>query len=156
MTNSFLGIPIDGTIVRGEHSVTQFPLEDFTPVIKAVLDDENVSSFGWRQYTPYFNDGEPCVFGAGEIWACPAGHSRDEDSDPWDSRFHLWGEVWGADGGQEESRPEWWRATRDRLIALDRAVQGGHFDNVLLDAFGDHAEITVARGGITVESFSHD
>jgi hypothetical protein len=39
---------------------------------------------------------------------------------------------------------------------LARAIDGGAFDDVLLEAFGDHAEVTVRRDGITVGSYSHD
>lgn len=154
MTNSFLGIPISGTIVRGEHSVPQRPLEEFTPLIQAVLDDENVSAFGWQQYTPYFNDGEPCVFGANGLWAAPQGRSRSEDEDPYESTFHVeYGSIWG--GYRNEIAPEL-EDTRERLRTLNTAIERGEFDDVLLDAFGDHAEITVRRDGITVESYSHE
>jgi hypothetical protein len=40
--------------------------------------------------------------------------------------------------------------------ALSDALTGGAFDNVLLDLFGDHATITIDRGGITIESYDHD
>jgi hypothetical protein len=35
----------------------------FTEISKVIFDKHpKLTSFGWRQYTPYFNDGEECVF----------------------------------------------------------------------------------------------
>lgn len=59
---NFFGIPVEGDITRPESRVPQRPLEELAPLMQALLDDEAIEWFGWRQYTPYFNDGEPCVF----------------------------------------------------------------------------------------------
>lgn len=67
-TKNFLGIPVHGDITHGEKRAAQRPLEDLEPLIRAVLDDPYIHSFGWTQYTPYFNDGEPCVFSVGTPW----------------------------------------------------------------------------------------
>jgi hypothetical protein len=65
---NFLGIPVTGTINYADQRVPQKPLEELTPLMQALLDDPSIESFGWTQYTPYFNDGEPCVFSAsGEL-----------------------------------------------------------------------------------------
>jgi hypothetical protein len=47
------------------------------------------------------------------------------------------------------------KARYDRCREL-RPLEGGAFENVLLDAFGDHANITVRRDGIQVEFYDHD
>lgn len=59
---NFLGIPVTGDISHAERRTPQKPLEDLAPVMQAVLDDLTIVSFSWSQYTPYFNDGDPCVF----------------------------------------------------------------------------------------------
>lgn len=63
---TFFGIPIEGDIRFAESPVKQRPLEDLQPLLQALLDDPTIKWFGWRQYTPYFNDGEPCVFSVDE------------------------------------------------------------------------------------------
>jgi hypothetical protein len=214
VTHNFLGIPIDGDITRGDKRVPQRPLSELEPLIRAVLDDPTMHSFGWTQYTPYFNDGEPCVFGVNEPWfrtvedvekadrsariqkrnagiaamrvAVDAGTlhpdvlaraeedaaAEDEDDDPdYEDRDELtvgysYGHPTlgkrertfnfdtrhydvGAYVGPDEDR-------YDRVFALSLALAGGAFEDVLLDAFGDHAEVTVTRDGITVREYSHD
>lgn len=172
MTTTFLGIPVEGDITAAKRT-PQRPLEDLAPVMQALLDDEGIAAFGWRQYTPYFNDGDPCVFSAYGVWV-----ARTEDVDPQDPDTFDTGELdvtygdhlgkyvggeWVPDPDDPPSRkrvdasyegPD--QARYDRCLALSKAIESGQFDNVLLDAFGDHAEVTVKRTGITVESYEHD
>lgn len=44
----------------------------------------------------------------------------------------------------------------DRCMELNRALESGAFDNVLLEHFGDHAMITVRKDGIEVKFYDHD
>jgi hypothetical protein len=160
---NFLGIPIDGDINRADKRTPQRPREDFEPIIKALLDDEYFVEFGWRQYTPYFNDGDPCVFGASGAWVrtqddSPADEDEDdEDPEEFDITYGthptLGGtEGWGADQRYVGTRETQWRVAK----ALGDAIEGGEFDHVLIDLFGDHCRVTVRRTGITVDEYSHD
>lgn len=66
-TRTFLGIPIDGDITDARRT-PQRTLEEFAPILQAVIDDPLFRACGWRQYTPYFNDGEACEFSAYGFW----------------------------------------------------------------------------------------
>lgn len=182
VTKNFLGIPIKGHIQEADRRVPQRPIEEFAPILTAVLTDENIFDLGWRQYTPYFNDGDPCVFGAWGFWVrtvkdVPAEKEaavegleyayEEEEDDEGGYRYELgyshptfateWKDVEGS--RQRVLVGDWseeWRATYDRCKALEAAVEGGAFDNVLLDAFGDHAEIRVTKTEIKVDEYSHD
>lgn len=165
MTTNFLGIPINGDITRGSDRVEQKPIEELQPVLQAVLDDPTIVEFGWRQYTPYFNDGEPCTFSVHGTWV-----RTTDDADADEDELEMWGHrslgnvttQWAenAVNGRREKTGETYegpdRARFDRCKALEKAVEGGHFEHVLLDAFGDHAEIKVRRTGIEVEFYEHD
>ncbi|MCM0676029.1 hypothetical protein NCC78_15210 [Micromonospora phytophila] len=156
---SFLGIPVEGKITRG-HRVPQRPLEELRPLLRALLDDEAVTEFGWRQYTPYFNDGEPCVFGVQEVWVRTTGDGPG--ADPHDLQVgeyanphpSLGGRRWASAGpgpyrGDDEPRYQ-------RAYALAEALEAGSFDDVLVETFGDHADVTVRREGIQVQFYEHD
>lgn len=150
-TMSFLGIPIDGQIIRHTPGVEQKPLSELEPLIRAVLDDEKVAAFRWRQYTPYFNDGDPCEFGVGEVEFKPSPtvvNVKDE------CRFCSVG--WGRHGTFGDGSPGEHQDTWARCRELYRAMNSNAFDEVLLDAFGDHATVTVTRNGIEVEFYEHD
>lgn len=162
MTVNFLGIPVEGDITPADKRTPQAPLEDLAPIMQAVLDDDGITSFGWHQYTPYFNDGDPCVFSASRVWVRTT-DDTDEDIDTYDlevSRSHpsLGTERWNAPERRWETyaNPRNDTARFERCKALSDAIEGGAFDDVLMEAFGDHAAITVTPGGITVESYSHD
>jgi hypothetical protein len=169
---NFLGIPIDGDINQGDKRVPQRPLSEFEPFIRVVLDDDTMTEFGWTQYTPYFNDGDPCVFTVHTPWFRTAAETSgtkefDEDGD-WDDTYNLeiynhpslgkragtWNPnkreyEYGTYEGPDEER-------FDRVSALNQAIESGAFNDVLLEAFGDHARVRVSRTGITVEYYEHD
>jgi hypothetical protein len=164
---NFFGIPINGDITKGETRVAQKPIEELQPILQAVLDDPTIVEFGWRQYTPYFNDGEPCTFSAHGTWVRT---TADEDADKYE--LEMWGHrsLGKTDGGEWVDDPD--RPGRRKKVGeryegpdearylrckeLEKAVEGGRFEHVLLDAFGDHANITVRRDGIEIEFYEHD
>jgi hypothetical protein len=91
---------------------------------------EWVENFMWHQYTPYFNDGDECVFGV----------SNSEDS------LEINGVDW-YDGKKEN------KEVYEELSELLNAVP----EEFYKDLFGDHVEITVNRDGtITKEEYEHD
>jgi hypothetical protein len=169
VTTNFLGIPVEGDITRGETRKEQKPIGELRPLLEAVLGDELIASFGWRQYTPYFNDGDACVFSVHGFWVATVNDDPDTRTDNED--LYIGEYQYGAHKSLGQRQRRWSHdrgdvdllpyegsneATYDRCYELSRAIEGGHFDNVLLDAFGDHAEIKVTRDGITVDSYSHD
>lgn len=87
MTMTFLGIPVEGDITKADKRTPQRPLEDLAPLMQAVLDDDGIAAFGWRQCTPYFNDGDPCVFSAYGVWFAPAEDASPDDADSEDDEY---------------------------------------------------------------------
>jgi hypothetical protein len=163
---NFLGIPVDGDIQKAGKRTAQRPLAELEPLLRAVLDDEVIVEFGWTQYTPYFNDGDPCVFSVGELWFRTTNDEKTEDEE-YEYDLELSGghpslgerprtynrETRGFDVGAYVGERE---ASYDRCRELSEAVETGAFEDVLLDAFGDHARVVVSRDGITVDFYDHD
>lgn len=149
MADNFLGIPIDGEITRSTHRRNQRPIEEFEPTVRALLEDDQVVEFGWRQYTPYFNDGDECIFSGYGLWvrltADAESPKDDEDEDDYENL-----ELWGRDALRRGT------VLGDKAWALESAINGGEFDSVLLELFGDHAEVKVRKDGISVNYYSHD
>lgn len=172
MTTNFLGIPVQGDITRGATRTEQKPIEELQPILQAVLDDPTIVEFGWRQYTPYFNDGEPCTFSVHGLWVRT---ETDRDAEDQEDEYDLdvgyghpsLGQMTGGEWVDDPDRPGRRKkvgeryegpdlARYERCHALDAAIQGGAFEHVLLDAFGDHALVTVRKSGIEVEFYEHD
>lgn len=95
----------------------------------------------WTQYTPYFNDGDPCVFGLGHI-----DFLTDEDKDcedyvegPYISTYRDRDKYEGADA---------------LAYDLKKTLRGN--EDILEEVFGDHAKVTATSEGISVEEYYHD
>lgn len=101
-----------------------------------------VKAIGWTQYTPYFNDGEPCEFGVGQIYASIA----DERANS------LYGDGWVELYGNpaEGFSGVTWFALKE----LNKTLSGA--EDELLAAFGDHVKVVVTQEGVEVEEFDHD
>jgi hypothetical protein len=176
---NFLGIPVQGDIDQGGKRTPQKPLSELEPLIRAVLADEYIHSFGWTQYTPYFADGDPCVFSVGEPWFKSVDDvvgkktDEDEDYDADDNDSFSVGYGRHPSLGEQDYEYENPRDFENRrkvygpyrgdhqesfavCAALNDAINSGAFEDVLLEAFGDHASVRVTATGITVDSYSHD
>lgn len=157
---NFLGIPVEGDIRKTEVRAAQRSLSELEPLIRALLDDDTIVEFGWRQYTPYFMDGDPCIFSASGIWVRTVTDkpANEEDNDlSVEYRHPSLGEiVWEYVGIPRERRMAGYNgpdlSRLERCNALDQAIQSGAFDDVLIEAFGDHADITIRRDGITIRT----
>lgn len=169
-TTNFLGLPIEGDITRGgRDDKPQRPLEEFRPIVATALAQPGVTELGWTQYTPYFNDGEPCVFRSYGLRSLTVdGVEIEEPGFPpyrEDAQAVLgkrpvsWVDVPGQRTREkvlgDYSGPNAERY--DALEALHDAIGDGEFDRVLLALFGDHAEVRVVPGeAVHVEFYEHD
>jgi hypothetical protein len=121
--------------------VVQPTLQEFMrahPAIKAV---------GWTQYTPYFNDGDACVFSVHGLYAS----TKDERDDSlYDDA--TWDEVYSYKGAtipEGLSETDW----KD-LNELSEALSG--MEDELEAIFGDHVKVIVTTEGVEVEEYEHD
>ncbi|MEU5166816.1 hypothetical protein [Streptomyces mutomycini] len=170
---NFLGMPVSGDISQGSSRVDQKPIEELAPLFQALVDDPTIVEFGWRQYTPYFNDGDTCEFSVYGTWVRTTAEAEgyvDEDGDEYDNSSHYGLDVdyhpslgtiesdWNKETYKHENKryvgPD--ENRYNRCQELDGALQSGAFDNVLLKTFGDHALVTVRKDSIEVEYYDHD
>jgi hypothetical protein len=93
----------------------------------------------WRQYTPYFNDGDACVFRVCE------------------PEFKVTGEDDGGDDGDGFLDAYY---LKDENKAAAEALAGmlgsDEMEDVLLATFDDHVQVTVTLNEITIDEYSHD
>lgn len=164
---SFLGVPVHGDIQHGQKRANQRPITELQPLFQAVLDDPLIASFGWTQYTPYFNDGDPCTFRVGEAWFRTVSDTTLDDDEELGvngySKHPVLGEIEREYAGTYPNRQvtsETYtgehESTFRACLALSSALESDAFDDVLLEAFGDHARVVVSREGIDVEFYEHD
>lgn len=116
----------------------------------------DVLGLRWTQYTPYFNDGDPCVFHVHEVsfrfvdTAEDAGDYEDGYESLWsfgyerypDLDYHARQEALDADTGYTA------------LSNLNSIWQNNEM--TLLSVFGDHVRITADREKIEVDEYEHN
>jgi hypothetical protein len=118
-----------------------------------------LESFGWTQYTPYFNDGDTCIFSVDTDYISINDESVDEAEWASDVNVISWG-TWNRDlriyeGRVEEPNPNYNPILTEASNEIKKFL--GRFDNdFYLSKFGDHAEITVTKDGVDISDYDHD
>ena len=111
--------------------------EKLAPVFREIFEkNPGLESIRWTQYTPYFNDGEECVF-------------RVHLSYP-DFRYRS-EEDFDEEGYSEDSS----RRERNRSIAKELGKLS-NYPEPFRAIFGDHVRVTATREGFEVTEYSHD
>lgn len=129
----------------------------------ALVNEMGIRSFSWTQYTPYFNDGDACVFGVNSDaminGADEYGDSDDEDDEetpasvPGRPTIMPWASGLSPEQKAEaDAAYEAWRAPFKKIGAF----LNGWEDEDMLFMFGDHVKVTVSKEGIDVENYDHD
>jgi hypothetical protein len=108
-----------------------------------------IGAIRWQQYTPYFNDGDPCSFSVGEF---EFQFAEDAEFDPKAYYYN--------DGIDEDSPWESWvsGSRHDNCPAVEAvsSLECLMDEDILEAVFGDHVEIVASREGFEVEEYDHD
>lgn len=129
-------------------------LQDEFPALLAPLFSESnrIESIGWRQYTPYFNDGDECVFGVHNDYLTINGID-DYDGDEKEIQF-VKERVWdGKNWVDNEAIDRYEFSILQQIQTVLRSIP----DDFYKDLFGDHVKVTVYKDGrIETEEYEHD
>jgi hypothetical protein len=113
-----------------------------------IKSNPEVKQIKWTQYTPYFNDGEACVFGV-------RGFGFYFDGDDLDDH---WGdhEIYGEYDSKynADTRAKCTKATYEACMNLESELH--KLQDSLQDLFGDHVEVTVTADGVETSEYDHD
>lgn len=103
----------------------------------------------WRQYTPYFNDGEPCEFRVydPELFLADGAEERDEDAEG----YCTWSL---AHYPSDEHKPLITEGLVKDFEAVASMLQSDADSMRMI--FGDHALVVATRNGISVEEYDHE
>lgn len=154
-------------LIRTNHEISKLKSEALE-ISQSIFDDfrnhifnkySELESFGWKQYTPYFNDGDACLFYA-NIDYLIINDEYAEDSN-WFNKENIinWGQ-WNKDLKEHVGRVEEPNMNYNQLLvnAYNEIVSFlGNFDNdFYLTKFGDHAEVTITKDRIDISDCEHD
>jgi hypothetical protein len=108
------------------------------------VEHPDLDSFGWTQFTSYYNDGEETFFEANTEYPEVNGVTEAD--------YEEWGFTTRDDpdaliGGMTQTR---YLELRDQVNGFLRQYS----DAELLDMFGDHKTVTINRSGATVTNYT--
>lgn len=141
-----------------KETTTQFFVEN--PGVKAIV---------WKQYTPYFNDGDTCEFSVNDPYFTNA-EGEDLHDISWGEYDGERDDIWVAEsiGWMMNRRDDVYYKNTVALIEKSGGVNAKSCDNfssiicssemrdVMLAMFGDHVEVVATAQGFDVSSFDHD
>lgn len=116
--------------------------------IKAHLDglfkaNPTVKGIRWKQYTPYFNDGDPCEFRVHEVYTSFGEETGGDYDDGYLSTYSF------------RDKPEL-KALHDSIREFEKTIQSQGMSDIMETVFGDHVQVTVTPDDVVVEEYSHD
>ena len=131
-------------------------------MVRAFLDDNpDALAIKWCQYTPYFNDGDPCVFEVSEPYvrlkSIEAYNSNRRQSE-WHKDVTSMEEL-NKLGHNEDGFIDGWGFADTSPIRTNLQYFGNVLSkskDILLLVIGDHAEVTVTADSLKIEEYDHD
>ena len=118
-----------------------------------------LQSFGWYQYTPYFNDGDTCTFRANtdDFLIEWDGEEKSVDEDDEEERISAWSIRHCMKNGKTWNDQPFSPSEKDHAVLALADFMQQFDDDILLVMFGDHAEVTVRRDGtVDIGEYSHE
>ncbi len=130
-----------------------------------------IQAIGWNQYTPYFNDGDECVFRVGDIYFADQSVDLDDVSYAYNlddyffafkkplqwqyDNYHKWPEYVDA---YENKKKELGPRFEEVCNAYEemKKVLSDIPDEIYKEIFGDHVFILITKDGIQVNDYDHE
>lgn len=113
-----------------------------------------ITAVVWTQYTPYFNDGDPCVFRVGDVIFTNAPDDELENVSPWGEYEGDLEDVWVETYVKHLSNDSGIDLESCNLIS--DMIGSKDMEDIMLAMFGDHAKVTATKNGFDVDEYHHD
>ena len=159
-------------IKRQQEQLTEELRKDFAPMLKPLFEKSNgrITSLGWVQYTPYFNDGDECEFSVNKDldYGIRVNGEYLEDSEFFNTSLYGLSNYVKKDGSYEK----WIEKYPEDTLSTDNMNEELNLYSILLEfvevlnsidssffmsLFGDHVEVTIFENGvIQTEEYEHD
>lgn len=149
--------------------------QDFVPITKEFFNEVPlVQAVVWTQYTPYFNDGDECVFTVYEPTFVVSGFDPDElesvytyeDEDKY--KTLRTGDWRRSIENYKTYNTDWAKSSIEKLEQNIKDYPGydakitdfANFlqsnEELLKDLYGDHVAVYLTKDNVVVEEYDHD
>lgn len=129
--------------------------KEFHNIIKSFFEEvPEVQAIIWSQYTPYFNDGDPCVFGIGDIFYVTKNFDIEDRKSPYyyvdDEYGCIRTYAWCADEASEFISDEKYNRVKEfTKIITDN-------EDLMEELYGDPAAVYITKDSVIVDEYEHD
>lgn len=115
----------------------------------------DINAIIWTQYTPYFNDGDPCEFSVNDPFFTNAIYEDDIDECSFGYYDGSNSEIWCETLYEIDKREK--NINKAILKKFCQFQQSDELCDVLKDVFEDHSKVIAVRGKeIEIKSYDHD
>lgn len=138
--------------LRKEYTVTF--RNEFHGIIKAFFEDvPEIQAVVWSQYTPYFNDGDPCTFSVYDRYYVTKNfdienrdrpYNYEDDEEYGTIQTYSWSEK--PDIVSQE--------TFDKIKKFDSIIEEN--EDLLEELYGDHCAVYLTKETVVVDEYVHD
>lgn len=129
-------------------------------ILKEIFDhDQRLVTIVWTQYTPYFNDGDECIFsidvphmGYVKEGVDPETIDEDELAEFADNYYEGTDNIELFEGfyHTEQMLPSTVKKMKDFYSLIQE------IDEFIKETLGDHVKVIATRNGVTTEEYDHD
>lgn len=152
---TFMGLPVEGSI--GNWSpIPQSPIEELYVYFKNAFDHDGVKAIMWEQYTPGWNDGEPCEFSIRD----PKVTTNKVVADAWINGTEPdMSEAYPDRTGDNDYYDEWefesysGHPDGEHVNKISIPVADGRFEDALRAKFGNDIKIIVTVDRVVTEEY---
>lgn len=140
--------------------INELSNDAFTEFIKVLFTkNPKLESFSWTQYTPYFNDGESCVFSVNTDYIKINGEYADEQD--WISpktiiNYGKWNSITKKYVDREEIPNPNYDEELSKVTDEIRDFLSQFDEDFYHSQYGDHVEITVTSQGVNISEHEHE
>jgi 5'-deoxynucleotidase YfbR-like HD superfamily hydrolase len=127
--------------------------EFFNSFMKQIFEENpEILLVSWTQYTPYFNDGDPCVFRVNEPCIAVEKHESEEQADDSYEEFIEYEDYvypifsrWDSEDDHEKYE--------DLLGKIEEILS--EVESYLQNIFSDHSRVIAFKDKVVVEEYDH-
>lgn len=135
--------------------------ENFHGMVKELFTAyPELKSFGWRQYTPYFNDGEACTFSSNHDSPTINGVNRDWDEEVEEGMIDI---VTNSKEQMKNRSTNWeyvpnpnYNPYYKEIVDTLMEFLSQFDDDDMYNLFDDHVKVIITAEGCATEEYSHD
>ena len=124
-----------------------------------IADNPQVAKVWWTQYTPYFNDGDECVFRMGDVYFVFVGDEDEEGYYDFGNAIEngVRGYIYSGKFEPAEYLPSLEVCSVETQRACEQlSAELAGLEDALKTLFGDHVKVIVTKEGVEVEEYDHD